>query len=163
MPRRFVYSIAALAALITAPAQATDYFIKVDGIPGTSNLVRMTDYIHVQSWSLDFSDGVCHGLNFVKHMDASSPLFTGAALSGAVYPTIILIAQRPGNNPFNFLRLTLTNSVFTSFKSGGTTGGEPAVPVEYIGIKPSRVKTDLFQEDIKGQRVLVSSSVVNCP
>jgi type VI protein secretion system component Hcp len=159
--RSFCFSVAAVAALAAGPALATDYFVKVDGIAGTSDVVRMTDYIEVQSWSLEFNEGVCRALTFVKLMDKSSASFTAAALSGLTYPTITVIARTPGERPFNYMRLTLTNSVFTSFRTGGTTGD--GTPIEQISAQPASVKTDLWEMDERGQRVLVASSKVDCP
>lgn len=161
MSRKFCLSVAAVAALAAGPALATDYFIKVDGIAGTSDVVRMTDYIEVQSWSLEFNEGVCQALTFVKLMDKSSAAFTAAALSGLTYPLITVIARTPGERPFNYMRLTLTNSVFTSFRTGGTTGD--GTPIEQISAQPASVKTDLWEMDVRGQRVLVASSKVDCP
>jgi type VI protein secretion system component Hcp len=160
--KAFRLAIAAVAALAAGPAAAVDYLVKVDGIPGTSNLVRMTDYIPVQSWSLGFNKGVCQTLTFVKTMDASSAALTAAALSGVVYPQIILVARHPGEQPYNFMRLVLTNSVFTSFKTGGSTI-DGSVPTETISAQPSSVKTELYEMTASGTKALVASSIVDCP
>lgn len=156
--------MAASTALIAGPAQAaTEYFIRVIGIDGTSTVIGLTDYIEIQSWSPGFDNGICQGLQFVKQMDASSADFTGAALTGIVYPRIILLARKQGEMPFAFMRLTLTDSVFTSFKTGGTSG-DSLVPIEQIGARPSSVKTELFGQDAKGAgRVLIATSDVVCP
>ena len=163
MIKNLCLSLAASTVLIAGSAQAgNDYLVKVDGIAGTSNLKGLTDYIQVESWSLGFNRGVCQALNFAKQMDSSSADFTAAALSGIVYPNIVLVAQKQGAIPFTFLRLTLTNSVFKSFKTGGTSG-DSLVPIEQISAQPSSVKTELFGQDDTGQRVLIATSSVVCP
>jgi type VI protein secretion system component Hcp len=102
-------------------------------------------------------------LTFVKPMDASSADLTGAALSGMVYPRIVLIAQPQGERPFIFMRLTLTDSIFTSFKTGGNSSNESGAPIETISAKPSTVKTDIYEQDERGGRVLAATSTVTCP
>ncbi len=163
MIKNICLSLAVSTALITGSAQAVnDYFIKIDGIAGTSFEKGLTDYIPVESWSLGFNRGVCQALQFAKKMDSSSADLTGAALSGIVYPNIVLVARKQGEVPFTFMRLTLTNSVFKSFKTGGTTG-ESLVPIEQISAQPSSVKTELYDQDRDGRRVLIATSSVVCP
>jgi type VI protein secretion system component Hcp len=156
--------MAAAAAFVAGPAQAaSEYFIRVDGIAGTSLFKGLEDYIQIQSWSLGFDSGACQGLQFVKQMDASSADFTVAALSGTVYPRIILIARKPGAVPFLYMRLTLTSNVFTTFKTGSNTSDDSLLPIEQISARPSRVKTELFGQDDRGQRIPLATSEVNCP
>jgi hypothetical protein len=163
MTRKFCLSVAAAAALCAGSAQAAnEYFVRVAGIAGTSNVLGLEDYIPVLFWSLGFEDGACQGLQFVKQMDASSADLTAAALSGVTYPRITLIARRQGAPAFLYMRLTLTNSVFTSFKTAGTAGGSDP-PTEQISARPASVKTELFEQNDKGGRELVASSEVNCP
>ena len=123
--RMYLSLAAAVAALGAGSAQAaSDYLIHIDGITGTSSLAGFEDYIDVESWSLGFVRNACQDLHFVKQMDAASAPLTGAAMLGTFYPKIILVARRTGGDGqgFTYLKLTLTNSVFTSFQSGGSNG-----------------------------------------
>jgi type VI protein secretion system component Hcp len=161
--KKVILHLAASTALAAGTATAeNEYFIKIDGIPGTANQIGLTDFIQVESWALGFEDGHCQALQFVKKMDASSANLTGAALSGAVFPRIVLIARKPGEQPFTYLRLTLTNSVFKSFKTAGGSN-EIALPTEQVSAQPSAVKTDVYAQDERGGSVRVATSNVACP
>ena len=163
MVKKFLLCIAALTVFVAGSAVAdNEYFIKIDGIAGTATQIGLTDFIQVESWSLGFEDGHCQALQFVKKMDASSADLTGAALSGAIFPRIVLIARKPGAPPFTYLRLTLTNSVFKSFKTAGGSG-ETVLPTEQISAQPAAVKTDVYGQDERGASIRVATSNVTCP
>jgi type VI secretion system secreted protein Hcp len=155
-------SLAATLSIGTAQA-ASDYLIQIDGISGTSTSDGFQDYIDIESWSLGFVRNSCQDLHFVKQMDAASAPMTGAAMLGTFYPRMVLIARKTGGDghPFIFLKLTLTNSVFTSFQSGGSSGGSP-VPIEQISVQPSSVKFEAFAQDPTGVSTLVASNSVTC-
>jgi type VI secretion system secreted protein Hcp len=146
---------------VGAAHAATDYLIRIDGIPGTSQIIGFEDYIPVESWSLGFTRGTCQDLHFVKQMDAASAPLTGAAILGNFYPKITLVARKAGEQPFVFLQLTLTNTVFTSFQSGGSAGGS-ILPIEQISAQPSSVKFEAFEQDDTGAVRLVATNTVTC-
>ena len=165
MIKKIVLSLAGCAALTAGVAQAAsaDYLIRIVGISGTSTIEGFEDYIGVESWSLGFTRGVCQDLHFVKQMDAASAPLTGATISGTFYPTIILVARRAGGdgNAFTYMKLTLTNSVFTSFQTGGSNGSS-ILPIEQISLQPSSVKFEAFAQDQFGNIALIASNNVTC-
>ena len=162
MIKKACLSLAASTALIAGVAQAaSDYLIHIDGIAGNSNLIGFEDYIAVNSWSLGFARGVCQQLHFVKPMDAASADLTGAAMLGTNYPGIILVALKQGERPFVYMRLTLTNSAFTSFQTGGSAGSSD-LPLEQISVQPSSVKIEAFEQDDRGNVNLVATNTVTC-
>jgi len=165
MIKRMYISLAIVAATLgvgTAQA-ASDYLIHVDGIVGTSTIAGFEDYIEIESWSLGFVRSACQDLHFVKQMDAASAPLTGAAMLGTFYPKVVLVARKPGGdgNGFVYLRLTLTNSVFTSFQSGGSNGSS-LLPMEQISAQPSSVKFEAFEQDQTGAVRVVASNTVTC-
>lgn len=154
-------SLAAATALIAGTAHAaSDYLMKIDGIPGTSTMVGFEDYLEVQSWSLGFTQGVCQNLHFVKEMDTSSAELTGATLTGVYYRSVILVARKKSGDgsPFTYMKLTLANSIFTSFQTGGSNGSS-IVPMEQISLAPSSVKFELFAQ---GSPVAIATNTVSC-
>ena len=163
MIKKICLSLAAVSgALIAGVAQAADdYLIRIDGISGTSNIAHFEDYIKVESWSLGFSRGVCQSLNFAKQMDAASADLTGATMLGTYYPSIILIALKQGEGRVVTMRLTLTNSVFTSFQTGGSSNSS-VLPMESISVQPSVVKFEAFEQDERGNVELVATNTVTC-
>jgi len=165
MIKNICLSLAGCAALLTGVAQAAsaDYLIRIVGISGTSNIAGFEDYIVIESWSLGFTRGLCQDLHFVKQMDAASAPLTGAAILGTFYPTITLVARKTGGdgNPFTYMKLTLTNSVFTSFQTGGSNGSS-ILPIEQISLQPSTVKFEAFQQDPFGNVALIATNNVTC-
>jgi type VI protein secretion system component Hcp len=102
-------------------------------------------------------------LQIVKPVDVTSPAFTAAAMSSIVHPNVVLVGRRDtAPAPLVLLRLTLTNSVFTAVKSGGTSNAT-VVPVEQISAKPASVKTEIWGQNEKGERILITTGTVNCP
>ena len=165
MNKRMYLSMAAAVAVLSAGAvqAASDYLIHIDGIAGTSTVAGFEDYIGVESWSLGFVRSTCQDLRFVKQMDAASAPLTGAAMLGTFYPRIVLVARKASGdgNGFVYLKLTLTNSVFTSFQSGGSNGSS-LLPTEQISAQPSSVKFEAFEQDPTGLVTLVASNTVTC-
>jgi type VI protein secretion system component Hcp len=161
MIKKICLSLAASTALIAGTAHAaSDYLMRIDGIQGTSTVEGFEDYIEVQSWSLGFTQGMCQNLHFVKEMDTSSAELTGATLTGVFYRSVVLVARKTGGdgNPFTHMKLTLTNSIFTSFQTGGSNGSS-ILPMEQISLAPSSVKFELFRQ---GDPVAVASNTVTC-
>jgi type VI protein secretion system component Hcp len=166
MMKNMLLALAGSAALMSGVTQAAsaDYLLHIDGISGTSDIVGFEDYIGVESWSLGFTRGICQNLHFVKQMDAASAPLTGATILGTFYPTIVLVARRTGGdgNAFTYMKLTLTNSVFTSFQTGGSNGSS-ILPMEQISLQPSSVKYEAFEQDpIAGGITLVATNNITC-
>lgn len=164
MLKNICLSLTATSALIAGAAQADpDFFIKIDGISGTSTTAGFEQYIDVESWSLGFTRGYCQDLHFVKQMDAASADLTAAALLGTFYPTVSLVARRSGGDgaPFTYMRLTLANSVFSSFQTGGSSGSS-ILPMEQISLQPSSVKLEVFEQSPGGGSQLAATSTVTC-
>jgi type VI protein secretion system component Hcp len=166
MIKNLFLSLAGSAALMSGAAQAAsaDYLIRIDGISGTSTVVGFEDYLGVESWSLGFTRGVCQNLHFVKQMDAASAPLTGATILGTFYPSVILVARKTGGDgsAFTYMKLTLTNSFFTSFQTGGSNGSS-ILPMEQISLQPSSVKFEAFEQDpISGGTTLIASNSVTC-
>lgn len=163
MIKNICLSLAASAALFSGAAQAaSEYLIKINGINGTSTLVGFTDYIEVESWSVGFTKGICQDLHFVKEMDAASADLTGAVLVKITYPTVTLIARRAGREtPFTYMKLTLANSVFTSFQVGGSAGGS-LIPFEQISLSSASGLFELFGEQADGTVVKVAENSFTC-
>ncbi len=166
MMKNLFLALASSAALMTGAAQAAsaDYLIRIDGIGGTSNVVGFEDYIAVESWSLGFTRGVCQSLHFVKQMDTASAPLTGATILATFYPSVVLVARKAGGDgsAFTYMKLTLTNSVFTSFQTGGSNGSS-ILPMEQISLQPSSVKFEAFEQDpIGGGITLVATNNISC-
>jgi type VI protein secretion system component Hcp len=155
-------AIAASTALIAGTAQAaSDFFLKIVGITGTSQVVGFTDYIDIFSYSVGFTNGACSSLNVMKKMDTASADITAAALLGTTYPSAVLVGRKAGTQPFVYLRVTLTNVKVTSLQDSGSAGGDD-VPTESVSMQPSSVKIESFVQDSSGNSVLAATNTVSC-
>lgn len=164
MFKKLCLSLTASTALITGVAQASpEFFIRIAGITGTSIVRGFEEYIDVESWSLGFTRGLCQDLHFVKQMDASSGDLTAATLSGDFYPTASLVARKAGGDgsQFTYMRLTLSNSVFTSLQVGGSAGSS-ILPMEQVSLQPSSVKLELFKQLEGGGSESLPPTTVTC-
>ena len=163
MFRNICLSLAASTAFAGAAQAANDYLLQVDGISGTSTEAGFEAYLPVESWSLGFTRGACQALHFVKEMDTSSPDLTAAAMLGTFYSKAVLVARRTGGDGsrFIYLRLTLNNSAFTSYQTGGSNGSS-LLPFEQISVQPSSVKIEAFDQDQFGVVTLVATNTVTC-
>jgi hypothetical protein len=89
---------------------------------------------------------------------------TVAALLGTFYPKATLLARKIGGDgrPFMYMRLTLTNSVFTGFQTGGSSGSS-ILPFEQVSMQPSSVKFEAFDQDlVGGGSDQVATNTVTC-
>jgi type VI secretion system secreted protein Hcp len=131
---------AALAAFSTA----SNYYLKIPGIPGDSTSSTHANEIDVQtfSWGLTKSgtaNAAITNLTVSKYIDPASPLLMKATAVGTHFTTVVLTADKTGSTPFRYVTLTLSNAQLASFKE---TGGRPAGILENItfGYQQARLK-----------------------
>jgi len=145
-----------------AAQAASDFLIKINGINGTSDLAGFRDYIDVESWSVGFNRGICQDLHFVKKMDASSADLTAAVLVKITYPSITLVARKTGGEgAFTYMKLTLANSVFSSFQVGGSNGSSQE-PFEQISFASASGLFELFEQQAGGTVIKVAENSFTC-
>ena len=162
MIKNVCLALAASTALIAGTAQAaSDFFLKIVGISGTSQVRGFEEFIDIFSYSIGFTNGACSSLNVMKRMDTASADITAAALLGTIYPSAVLVGRKAGAEPFTYLRLTLTNIKVTSLQDSGSAGGDD-VPTESVSMQPSSVKIESFVQDSSGNPVLAATNTVSC-
>lgn len=125
-----VNKLACTAALIaalplSAPAATTlDYFLKIDGVQGESLDKTHKGEIDVLSWSWGTSTGssglVFDSFAWEQGMDRSFvPLFLDL-VNGDPIRSAILTVRRNGTRPFEFFRMTLTDTHMVSLSAAGS-------------------------------------------
>jgi type VI secretion system secreted protein Hcp len=105
-----------------------DYFLKIDGIAGESQDPRHPGEIGVESFSWGESHLAHAGaatsagrptiqdFHIVKQIDKASPLLMLAAASGQHFRSAVLTAQRPGEEPVEYLTITLGDLMVSSYQ-----------------------------------------------
>ena len=109
---------------------AVDYFLKIEGIDGESTDAIHKDWIEISSFSWGATNPGSYGqstgkvsiqdFHFVsKRIDKSSPLLMKACATGTHIKKAQLTCRKNGNNPVEFLTITLEEVMVSSFSPGG--------------------------------------------
>ena len=129
---------------------AQEYFLRIDGIDGESTDAKHPQEIQLDGW--EFSDvnatnasgagGAGGGsgkvsfkdFRFTKPVDKTSiPLFL-ASCQGTRFKSAMLTCRRSGAQPFEFLTVSLSNVVITSYDAlAGAPSGGAAVDQVTLG------------------------------
>jgi type VI secretion system secreted protein Hcp len=116
---------------------AMDQFIKIGSLKGEAQDKTHKDEIDVLSWSWGISNsgnahvgggagaGKCNvqDLSFTKYVDKSTPDLMLATCNGKHFDKATLTIRKAGENPLEYLQITLEKVLVSSFSTGGS-GGE---------------------------------------
>jgi type VI secretion system secreted protein Hcp len=141
---------------------AVDMFIKIGALKGESKDKTHKDTIDVLAWSWGMSNsGSAHvgggagagkvnvqDLSFTKYMDKSSPDLMLACCNGKHFDTATLTVRKAGENPLEYLKVTLEELIITSVSTGGS-GGEDRL-TENVTLNFAKVKVEYKDQDEKG-------------
>lgn len=124
-----------------------DYFLKIEGVDGESADDKHKGEIDIQSWSWGLTNsgtghsGGGHGggkavaqdLHFViKHQKCSPKLFLSCC-NGEHLKKATLVARKSGKTPQEYLKVTLTDCIVSSYQSGGSSHGD-VVPTDQFSL-----------------------------
>jgi len=130
-----------------------DYFLKITDVKGESTDEKHTGEIELESWSLgatnsaSFSSGggggsgkvVLQDLHITKKYDqASVPLFVGCA-TGKHFTTAVLVARKAGGKQEEFLKVTMTDVLVSSYQSAGSQGSD-VLPMDQVSLAFSKIE-----------------------
>ena len=135
---------------------ADDIVLKIEGIPGESQLKGHVNDIdvHSVSWGLHNTVSTHTGggggsgkvqfqdVHFSKQFDAASHLLQMRCADGKHIPKAEIIFRKQGEGQKDYLAITLTDLLISSY-SGGNSG-------EQFSIQFSKFKFDYKQQDSKG-------------
>lgn len=157
-----------LAAAFSAPAAAVDYFLKIDGIDGEASDPVHGGAIEIVSWSWgETQPGLNHGsggggtgkvamqdFHFTMKVNKATPKLMLACARGQHIPQAVLTCRKagatPGEPPFEFFTVTLSDLLISSFQTGGSSGD--VVPTDQISLNFTKVKYD-YTVQATGERV----------
>jgi type VI secretion system secreted protein Hcp len=144
---------------------AVDMFLKIDDVEGESRDDKHKGEIDVQSYSWGAANvtDAAHGsgaaagkvslqdFHFVMHVSKASPTLFQACASGRHFKQALLTVRKAGESPLEFLKVTMTDVLVSSFQSGGA-GSD--VPMEQLSLNFSKV--ELFYKEQKADGSLAS-------
>jgi type VI secretion system secreted protein Hcp len=133
---------------------AVDMFLKIDGIPGESMDDRHRDEIDVLSYTWgELQPVVASGsgagagrvtmqdFGFAMRVNKASPKLFLACANGAHIRNATLSVRRPGANPFEFVKWTLTDITVASYQTtGNVVGGD--LPMDQVSLRFTKVEVE---------------------
>jgi len=147
---------------------AVYYFLKIEGIPGESEDLKLKDYIVLESFNwgeansghatasaagagagrVSFQD-----FHFTSKISKASPLLMQACASGKHLVNAILIGLRTANTEanagqFQFLKYTLTDVLVSSVQEGGSAGD--TLPVDQVSLNFIKIEVEYKEQKPDG-------------
>jgi type VI secretion system secreted protein Hcp len=141
---------------------AVDMFLKLGSIKGESKDSVHKGTIDVLAWSWGASNsGSAHvgggagagkvnvqDLSLTKWVDKSSPDILLACCNGAHIPEAVVTVRKAGTTPLEYIKITMTDVLITSFSTGGS-GGEDRL-TENVTLNFAKVKFGYIEQTEKG-------------
>jgi type VI secretion system secreted protein Hcp len=142
---------------------ASDYFLKLDKIEGESGDAAHKNEIQVESFSwgvsqagsFDAGGGGGSGrasfqdFHFVMKVSKASPKLMLACATGDHIGSAKLTCRKAGGEQHEYLTITMTDIMVTSFQTGGS-GGSDVIPMEQISLGYSKVEFEYKDQKADG-------------
>jgi type VI secretion system secreted protein Hcp len=143
---------------------AVDYFLKLDGIQGESKADKHTDEIDVLSFSWGatqsgtFAGGGGGGAGKVAMQDfhftmlhsKASPALMLACAQGDHIKSAILTCRKAGKEQQEFLKITMSDCIVSSFQTGGSAGGN-VIPTDQVSLNFAKIEHEYKEQDATGK------------
>jgi type VI secretion system secreted protein Hcp len=170
MINRIIHRCLAPALLATclvsshySPASAAA-FIKFDGVDGESQDTTHQGAIDVLSWSWGATNSGTHAggggggagkvsmsdLTVTKELDKSSPRLMLACARGEHIREAVLILRSQAEEPVEYLKITLSDLLVTSYSVAGTGSSGGDRPMESLSLNFSRIEIEYIPVDADG-------------
>lgn len=141
---------------------AVDMFLKLDGIEGESRDSKHKNEIDIESfsWGASNSGSAAHGtgggtgkvsmqdFTFVAAVSKASPKLFLACASGEHIRSALLTVRRSGESQQEFLKVTMSDVLISSWKHEGAAGDE--VPTDQVTMNFAKVKIDYTEQSPTG-------------
>lgn len=147
----------------SAAVSSTDYYLKIEGIPGEATDRTHAGQIEIQSFSwgatnsgsaagagggagagkVSFSD-----FSFSKLQDKASPLLMQFVASGKHIPKVTLYGVTAGKERVDYMTLTLSDVLISSFQTSGSAGG---AQVDSVSLNFAKISYDYRPQGADGK------------
>lgn len=142
---------------------STDFFLKIDGIPGESADGKHKEEIDLESWSwgetqgggASFGGGGGTGkvsmqdFHFTMKVNKATPKLILACADGTHIKEAILTCRKAGGKQEEYLKYTFNDLLIASYQTGGS-GGSDVVPTEQISFNYSKMKVEYKEQKADG-------------
>jgi type VI secretion system secreted protein Hcp len=140
-----------------------DYFLKLDTIDGESTDDKHKGQIDVESWSWGESNQgssrsgggggagkvSMQDFSFAMKMNKASPKLMLACATGQHIKEAVLTCRKAGGQQENFLVVTMTDLLVSSYQTGGSGHGD-IVPIDQISLNFATVKLEYKEQKADG-------------
>jgi type VI secretion system secreted protein Hcp len=141
---------------------AVDMFIKIGAIKGESQDSKHKGEIDILAWSWGASNsGSAHtgggqgagkvnvqDLNLTKYVDKATPDLLLNCCNGKHIDKAVLVVRKAGENPLEYLTITMQDLIITSVSTGGS-GGEDRL-TENVTLNFGKVQVQYKEQNSKG-------------
>lgn len=144
---------------------AVDMFLDIEGVKGESQDKAYKDKIAVLSWSWGETNqgagafGTGHGtgkvsmqdFHFVMRFCCASPVLMLACANGKHFGKAVLTCRKAGEKPVEYLKVTFTDCIISSYQTGASGGGGDEYPTDSISFNYSKIEMEYKLQTEKGQ------------
>jgi type VI secretion system secreted protein Hcp len=115
-------------------------WVKIDGCDGeaTDDAHKKEIDIEAYSWGMTHpidpggtgqsaGESTASQLTVTKTVDKASPNLMKFCMNAKSFPKVLLTCRKRGENPIEYLKITMKNSVIGSIQNSGTGDGAPAM------------------------------------
>lgn len=144
----------------------TDFFMKIDGIPGESTDDKHKGEIDIESWSCQASQlgTMGHGggggsgkaefsdISITKHADKSTPKLLKAVAEGQHIKNIVLSCRKPSGSggQVEYLKVTLDDVVISNYHISAANGNGSSIPYESLSLNYAKIKYEYAPQKSDG-------------
>ena len=143
---------------------AVDYFLKIDGIEGESQDNKHEGEIDIESfsWGATQSGTIAVGggggagkvsmqdFHFAMGVNKATPILFLACAQGDHIKNAILTCRKAGEEQQEFLKITMSDVLVSSFQIGGSGAGD-VVPTDQISLNFAKIEVEYKEQDATGK------------
>jgi type VI secretion system secreted protein Hcp len=142
---------------------AVDYFLKIDGIEGESYDAKHKGAIQIETYNFGANQtgshsagggggagkAHLHDFSFVMLANKASPKLFLACCNGQHIPKAVLICRKAGKEQQEYLKVTLSDLLISSFQSGGPHKGE-LMPFDSVSLNFAKIEFEYREQKADG-------------
>jgi type VI secretion system secreted protein Hcp len=139
-----------------------DYFLKINGLDGESQVEAHKSEIHIDSFHLGVANhgaghqgtgsgsgkAMVHDLHMTKQTDKASPNLFIACCNGKHFKDATLTVKRAGEHPHAYLVYKMDNVLISSYNSKSHPGGD--IATETLSLNFSKVEMSYIPQNKDG-------------
>jgi type VI secretion system secreted protein Hcp len=140
-----------------------DAFLKITGIEGESADAKHKGEIQLESfsWGAQQTGTAAHGggagagkvamqdFHITKQVDKASPKLMLACADGEHLKQAVITCRKAGKDQQEFLKITLTDVLVSSYQMGGTPAGS-TIPMEQVSLNYSKIEKEYKEQKSDG-------------